>query len=259
MREVVLEEQGPVCTLRLRNDGRRNAISSDMWVRIGELAEQLAARDDVRVLVVRGWGDEVFSAGADISEFEAVRDAANTAHYDALVEESCRRVEALPFPTLAAIRGYCIGAGVSLAASCDLRYCEQSASFAVPAARLGLGYDYHGIERLAGLLGVAATREILYRASPISAGRALEVGLVHAVLPAAGLDAHVAAVVDELTANAPLTLRAVKACTRALTGPPGERDLDACNELVARCNESEDYREGRAAFLEKRKPVFRGR
>lgn len=259
MRDVVLEDEGTLCTLRLRNDDRRNAISADMWVRIGEIAEQLAAREDLRVLVVRGWGGEYFSAGADISEFDSVRDAGGTDSYDALVEESCRRIEQLPFPTVAAIHGYCIGAGLSLAASCDLRYCDREARFAVPAARLGLGYDYHGIERFVALVGVAATREILYRASRIDAARALAIGLVHAVLPARELDTHVEAVVAELLANAPLTLRAVKACTREMLRPAAERDTARCEELVRRCNESDDYREGRAAFREKRQPLFRGR
>lgn len=258
--DITVQDQGDRVILSLDNPARNNAISVGMWERLLQLADELAARDELRLVVFRGAGERAFSAGADISEFDRERgDADAVRAYDRLVENACQRVEALPVPTLAMIHGYCIGAGLSLAASCDLRLCDREASFALPAARLGLGYDFSGIERLVRLVGDAMAREILFTGSRLPAARALAMGLVHEVCDPAELADRVEALGERIRGNAPLTLRAFKACLGEIRRPPGERDVARCEALIDACNASDDYREGRKAFAERRDPDFKGR
>lgn len=258
--DITVQDQGDLVTLSLDNPGRNNAISVGMWQRLLELADELAARDDLRVIIFRGTGQRAFSAGADISEFDQQRsDAEAVRNYDRLVESACRRIEALPVPTVAMIHGYCIGAGLSLAGACDLRLCDRDASFALPAARLGLGYDFSGIERLVRLVGDAMAREILFTGDRMPAERAQAMGLVHEVCEPAALAERVEALAGRIRGNAPLTLRAFKACLGEIRRPPGERDVARCEALIDACNASDDYREGREAFAQRRDPVFKGR
>jgi len=258
--DITVQDQGDLVTLSLDNPARNNAISVGMWERLVTLVDDLAARDGPRLIVFRGAGEQVFSAGADISEFDRQRGDSDTVRaYDRLVESACRRVEALPVPTIAMIHGYCIGAGLSLASACDLRLCDHDASFALPAARLGLGYDLNGIERLVRLVGDAMAREILFTGSRMPAVRAQAMGLVHEVCERAGLATRVDALGDRIRGNAPLTLRAFKACLGEIRRPPSERDVARCEALIDACNASADYREGRRAFAERREPEFRGR
>ncbi|MDZ7839847.1 MAG: enoyl-CoA hydratase [Gammaproteobacteria bacterium] len=258
--DITVQDQGDLATLILDNPARNNAISVGMWDRLLQLADDLAARDGLRLIIFRGAGERAFSAGADISEFDQQRgDAEAVRAYDRLVESACRRVEALPVPTLAMIHGYCIGAGLSLAGACDLRLCDREASFALPAARLGLGYDFSGIERLVRLVGDAMAREILFTGARMPAARAQAMGLVHEVCEPADLAGRVEALAERIRGNAPLTLRAFKACLGEIRRPPGERDVARCEALIEQCNASDDYREGRKAFAERRDPEFRGR
>jgi len=258
--DIAVQDQGDLVTLSLDNPARNNAISVGMWERLVTLVDELAARDGLRLIRFRGAGERAFSAGADISEFDQQRgDAEAVRAYDRLVESACRRVEALPVPTIAMVHGYCIGAGLSLAGACDLRLCDRDASFALPAARLGLGYDLSGIERLVRLVGDAMAREILFTGSRLPAARAQTMGLVHDVCERAELAARVEALAGRIRANAPLTLRAFKACLGEIRRPPGERDAARCEALIDACNASDDYLEGRRAFAERREPVFKGR
>lgn len=257
---VELAERGERAVLELRNAPKNNAMSVGMWRELDAALARVRDSERLRVLVVRGHGQQAFCAGADISEFAAERaEPEQVRAYDELVERTCQRLEALPMPTLALIHGFCIGGGLALAAACDLRLCDHEATFALPAARLGLGYDLRGIERLVKLVGASGAKEILYTARPVDAERALAMGLVHRVAASAELADQVEELAERIRRNAPLSVRAMKCCVQELAKVESERDLERCRALVDRCNQSEDYREGRAAFVEKREPVFRGR
>lgn len=256
--DVAIKVEGAIAELRLRNPDRRNAISAAMWRRIAEFAGSADTRPDIRICILRGDGDQAFSSGADITGFDEARSGVLNAHsYDDLVEETCRAVEAMPQPTIALIKGACMGAGASLAASCDLRVASEDAFFAVPAARLGLGYDPRGIARFIRIFGTGITRQILYTAERIPADRAYALGIVHAIAPAANVDAVALSLARTIAANAPLTIKAAKASIRALVA--GDADLLAkAQRLGADADASSDYAEGRKAFAEKRPPRFTG-
>jgi enoyl-CoA hydratase len=256
---VEFETAGGVATLRLRNPSRRNAMSIAMWRQLAGLTADLAGREDVRVVIIRGDGEKAFSAGADISDFESKRSAGETARvYDDLVEDTCRAIEAIPQPTLALVVGACMGAGVSIAASCDLRVAAEDAFFSIPAARLGLGYDPRGIRRCLRVFGADATRELLFLADRLPARRAAELGVVSRLAPAAQIDALAAECTDRIAANAPLTIKAAKMAMRAHLAEDAVLLAEA-ERLYAAADASADYAEGRRAFAEKRIPRFTGR
>ena len=247
-----------VATLRLNNLAHRNAISSVMWNKIASFAQEVATRKDVRVVIVRGEGEDMFSAGADISDFATARSGEGNARaYDDLVENTCRAIEAIPQPTIALIFGGCIGAGSSVAASCDMRIAASDAFFAVPAAKLGLGYDPRGITRFIRVFGAGTTRQVLFTADRLPASRACELGAVHVIAPSADVTAFADALAQKIARNAPLTIKAAKAAIRALT--TNDTDLMAKAErFYAAADASADYAEGRLAFAEKRSPRFTG-
>jgi enoyl-CoA hydratase len=246
-----------IATLRLANPARRNAISTSMWKKLAGFADDVAGRRDVRVVLIRGDGDEIFSAGADISDFATARsDEGNARAYYDLVEESCRQIEAIPQPTIAMVCGGCFGAGSSVAASCDLRVATEDAFFAVPAAKLGLGYDPRGIARLTRVFGSGAARHILFTADRLPAQRAHALGVVHMIVPTSEINARAIELAQRISANAPLTVKAAKMAIRAFTDAP---DLLAeADRLYAAADASADYAEGRRAFAEKRLPRFTG-
>jgi enoyl-CoA hydratase/carnithine racemase len=199
-------------------------------------------------------------SGADISKFEDERASAEAVkQYNATTARAYTNLYDSPKPTIAMIRGYCIGGGLGLAACCDIRFCTEGSRFALPAARLGLGYSLTSIKRLADVVGFANAKDICLSARRYDAGEAQEMGLVHAVLPDAELEGHVEEYAAKMAANAPLTVAAMKRVFVELAKDPGDRDPDACQAAVDRCFASEDYVEGRQAFMEKREPQFRGR
>lgn len=242
------------------NPARRNAVSLDMWAAVPAILDRFEADPAVRVIVLRGEGDKAFVAGADISQFEQQRSSREgVAQYDAVSKQAALRLEQTEKPTIAMIRGFCIGGGVGLAADCDLRIAADDAKFGVPAARLGLGYGAEGVKRLMNLVGPANTREIFYTARHFTAAEGLAMGFFNRVTPADALEPYVRSYCAMIAANAPLTLKALKRTVAELSRSSGVEDRDLCARLVRDCFDSEDYIEGRRAFMEKRQPVFRGR
>jgi enoyl-CoA hydratase len=257
--KLIAEIRSSAGYLVLNAPKRRNALSLDMWLGIPEIIGRFENDPEVRSIVVTGAGGEAFAAGADISEFEDQRATADSAKaYDEATQGATRSIARCAKPVVAAVRGICFGGGVALAMACDLRIASDDSRFCIPAARLGIGYGYEGTGTLASKLGPAVATEMLFTARVYSAHEALLKGIVHAVAPAGDFEAFVAGYAATLAANAPLSIAAAKSVIRALVS----RDADerrAAEQRVADCMTSEDYREGRTAFLEKRKPRFQGR
>jgi enoyl-CoA hydratase/carnithine racemase len=242
------------------NPERRNAVSLEMWAGMSTILQRFAADDAVRVIVLMGAGERAFVSGADISQFEQQRSSAESiAHYDAVAGEAQRRLTTIGKPTIAMIRGYCIGGGLGIAIGCDLRIAAEGAKFGVPATRLGLGYGASGVKKLMDLVGPAYAKEIFYTARHFSSEEALAMRLVNRVVPADGLEADVRSYCATIAENAPLTMRAVKIAVEEMSRPSPEVDHARCEAAVKACFDSADYIEGRRAFMEKRRPVFQGR
>jgi enoyl-CoA hydratase len=256
---IRIEREGPIGWLVVDHAERRNALNAEMWRQIPALAEALNADSNVRVIVLRGQGDQAFVSGADISEFSELRIGAAAAQYDAENVAAFAALRALHKPLIALIHGFCIGGGVALSICADLRYAADDAVFAVPAARLGLGYPLSAAQNLIRVLGQAHAKELFFSARRFAAPEALRLGLLHGILPKAELDTHVREIALSIAENAPLTLRAFKLAAAELLKPAAERNDQAAESAVLDCFESADYREGVQAFLEKRKAQFAGR
>jgi len=239
---------------------RRNAMSLDMWQGLGAAAEAFEQDESVRLVVMRGAGGKAFASGADISEFEQHRsDAVQKASYDEIAARGHAGLAALSKPLVAMIEGFCVGGGLAIALAADVRLASSDARFAIPAARLGLGYDYRGLAALARLVGPSAAKDILFSGRFLEAGEALRLGLVNVVVDTAQLEAHVQAYAAQIAANAPLTIHAVKQAIRVFERYADTEAAESIAPLVLRCFDSQDYKEGRQAFLAKRAPHFTGR
>lgn len=243
--------------LVLNRPERRNALNAEMWAAIPPLMKALDGHPAVRVIVIRGAGPEAFAAGADISEFgEARNDAAAAARYERLNGEAFAAVRGCHRPVIAMVQGFCIGGGLALALACDLRIADSSALFALPPARLGLAYPLDGLRDLAATVGAAAAKEMIFTARRVKGEEALRLGLINRL--AADLGAETRALAAEIAGGAPLTITHAKRAIDFITGRPGHEDDADVAWHAARCFDSADYIEGRAAFAEKRKPLFSG-
>lgn len=248
-----------VGTLTIDQVRRRNALTLDMWRQFPELLARAEADPAVRVIVLTGAGELAFSAGADISEFGDKRAGVDaTVAYDEAVSRAMNAVADAGKPTIAAIRGICFGGGLALALCCHLQLAATDGRFRIPAAQLGLGYEFANVAKLVRRLGFAATTELLFTGAMVDAHEARRLGLVQQVFPAESFKADAGAYVATIAGNAPLTLRALVRALRELHRPEAERDGAAADALVARCFASSDYLEGQAAFREKRAPRFTG-
>ncbi|PSC03555.1 enoyl-CoA hydratase [Alsobacter soli] len=248
-----------VAELVIDNPARRNAMTLGMWRMLPELVARAEADRDVRVIVLAGAGDRAFCAGADISQFGQARDSeASVAAYDEAVAAGDAALVGASLPTVAAIRGACFGGGMGLAMACDLRFAATGSRFRVPAARLGLGYSFKGVRTLVQKLGFTVAADVMLSARIIEAEEAAALRILNQVWPAERFEEELAGRIGMIAGNAPLTLRAAKRALAELARPEAEQNSQAVADLVEACFRSADYREGQAAFREKREPVFRG-
>jgi enoyl-CoA hydratase len=251
---------GTTLHIRFNNPARHNALSVDMWGAVPPLLELARDDDRVRLVVFSGAGEKSFVSGADISQFEDMRAAREAvAQYEKMAEGALMAIHDFPKPTLACIRGYCIGGGVNVAISCDIRLASTDSVFAIPAARLGLGYRYSAMKNLVDLVGPGAAKDLFFTARRIDAAEARSLGLVTRICAPEALAGLLAEYTTAMAENAPLTVAAGKAITREILKPPADLDMALCVSLIRGCFESADYAEGRTAFMQKRKPVFTGR
>src|SRR4051795_10502065 len=258
--KILKHTAGGVGVITFNNPDKRNAMSLEMWEGFGEALTAL--RDDaaVRVVILRGGGGKAFVSGADISQFEKTR------HNAAASEAYARRSAAprallaeYPKPTIACIQGFCLGGGMQLAMLADIRSAAHSSQFGIPAAKLGIAYGYDGLRHLVSLVGPSWARLLMYTGMRIDSAEAVRIGLVDRVVPDTELWSATFDIARTISGNAPLAIQAAKITIAQVLKDPDKRDMDAISRTGIACMDSEDFREGRRAFMEKRKPRFRGR
>jgi enoyl-CoA hydratase/carnithine racemase len=239
---------------------RHNALSLEMWQGIGDVLESYAGDPDVRVAIMRGAGGKAFVSGADISEFDKNRATAEQeAAYGKIAGRANHWLATFDKPFIALIEGFCIGGGLATALSADIRIATPDSRFGIPAARLGLGYGFHGLAKLARVVGPARARDIMFSARFMEADEAHAMGLINFVHSRDEIEAATVEYAERIAANAPLTVRAAKAAVNAWERGSRDDDVKEVGRLVSECFDSEDYKEGRRAFREKRTPDFKGR
>ena len=257
--KLLAHKDGAAGWITFNNPAKRNAMSYDMWLGLDIALNDFIADPAIRVIVLKGAGDKAFVSGADISEFKEKRgNPEMVAEYNKVSVTIAQKLLNCPKPTLAMIRGFCMGGGLGTALACDLRICSDDSRFGIPAGKLGVGYKYTALKRLTDIVGPSYTAEIFYTARQFDAQEAKDMGLVNRVLPIDKLEDYVANYVNTIGGNAPLTLKAVKVCLGEIAKDDHQRDIGLCDRVVDECFASKDYAEGRTAFMEKRKPVFVG-
>ena len=256
---IIAGKAAGVGYLKLNQPEKHNAISYAMWVAIAEVMEAFRDDDEVRVVVMSGEGGHAFSAGADISEFSENRSTeAQIEAYEAAGHAAYDAITRFPKPVIARIEGYCVGGGLAVALCADIRIATDDSRFGIPAAKLGVGYSHKGLRPLVDLAGPTYAKEILFTAKRFTASEAQRMGLVNQVVARGEIDAFVEDYAQTIAANAPLTVKACKTVVAELLKDPADRDTALCEQVVDACFASEDYKEGRAAFMEKRAPRFTG-
>jgi len=256
---MIAEKEGHTGWITFNNPERRNAVSLEMWEALGVIVSDFQQDDNIRVIVLRGAGDKAFVSGADISEFEEKRNSpASEEEYAKKSALGSGMLYQLDKPLIAMIQGFCIGGGLAIALSADIRFATDDSKFGIPAAKLGLGYGYSGIKILSDLVGPSHAKDILFTARFMGAEEALRIGLINRIVSRDELESTVRDYARMIANNAPLTVKTAKAAVREAIKDPEDRDLARIAKMVDECFDSKDYAEGRSAFMEKRKPVFIG-
>ena len=258
--QLIVTKENGVGTIKFDNQPRRNAMTFEMWEGLGIVIEDFNSDPDVRVIVLSGEGGKAFCAGADISQFAEKRSSEDAVVlYNATTDHSSQVLATALKPTIAKIEGFCIGGGLGIAMCCDLRIANEQSTYAVPAAKLGLGYRADGLKRLVDVVGPSFAKDIFYTARQFTAQEAYNMGLINRVLPRTALDSYVNDYTKTIAGNAPMTISAARVVINEIMKDGAERDNELCDKVVDDCFASEDYKEGRTAFMEKRKPAFKGR
>ena len=258
--KIITKKDGAIGRIIFNNPDKLNAISLEMWEGMGKAVDQLEADPEVRVILVSGAGGVSFIAGADVSKYEEERMGENAQeHYAQTGERSLKALYNSTKVTIAAIDGWCIGGGVSVAVVCDLRYCSEKSKFGQPAMRYGIGYRYSSLRRLVDIIGVPATKDMLLGGLQFDAQEALAKGLVGRVVAQDAYGGFIEKTAASIAAGAPLTAKQVKFTLNTIMQDPDARDLETCEAMFQTCYASDDYKEGIRSFAEKRKPVFTGR
>src|SRR3954454_12369593 len=252
--------QDGVGIVTFNNPDKRNAMSLDMWEGLGHSLTELRDDPDVRVVVLTGAGDKAFVSGADISQFEKTRHNAEASEQYSKRSAAQRALLAdYPKPSIACIRGFCLGGGMQVAMLADIRFAAGNSQFGIPAAKLGIAYGYEGLRNLVSLVGPSWARLIMYTGMRIDAAEALRIGLVDRLLPDAQLWDATMEIARTISGNAPLAIKAAKITIAQVLKDPDKRDMNGVKQIGLQCMDSEDFREGRRAFMEKRKPEFKGK
>ena len=258
--KMLAETEEGIGYITFNQPEKRNAMSVAMWHGLSEILDAFAADDTVRAIVMTGAGTKAFVSGADISQFEQQRADGNAQlEYDRLTSAGRTKLAEFPKPVIARIRGFCLGGGLGIAMQADLRIAAVDSEFGIPAARLGIAYGFDMVRKLVSLVGPAHARTLLFTGSRIGAEEAQRIGLVNRVVADEDLNETVFDLARTIADNAPLSLRGMKLAVNESVKSESERDVAAVNAAVLACFDSADYREGRRAFMEKRKPVWQGR
>ncbi len=260
MNDILIERHGAVATVVFNRPRTRNAITLAMWTEIARVTRELGEDDAVRAVVYRGAGREAFASGADISEFEEQRkDASSIQHYGAQTEAAYAAVRACPKPTVAMIFGYCMGGAMGIAMGCDLRFAAAGSRFGIPAARLSIVYPPSAVGQLVDLVGPAYAKDILYSARVVHADEALAIGFIQRLVPADELERATYDYLRAVAENAPLSVHGSKVTIDLYLEGFDDTRRARIRALARAASESQDYKEGTRAFLEKRPPKFQGR
>jgi enoyl-CoA hydratase len=257
---ILVEQTGGIATVVFNRPKVRNAISLAMWGEIADIARRLGQDDGVRAILFRGAGQEAFASGADISEFKENRkDRESAVAYNKIVEQAEIAIRDCPKPTVAMIYGFCMGGGMALALACDLRFAAEGSRYGIPAARLGIIYDFDAVRQLVDLVGPAYTKDILFSARSLHAEEAFRIGLIQRLVPAEELETQTLDYLNKVAANAPLSIRGAKAQMAAIFDGANAEHQEQMKAARLATFDSEDYKEGTNAFLEKRPPRFTGK
>ena len=257
---ILVEQDGGIATVVFNRPQVRNAISLAMWGEIVQIMDRLSQDDTVRAILIRGAGHEAFASGADISEFKENRkDRESAIAYNKTVEEAEIAIRNCRKPTVAMIFGFCMGGGMAIALACDLRFAAEGSRFGIPAAKLGIIYDFDAVRQLVDLVGPAYTKDILFSARALHADEAFRIGLIQRLVPVAELEKLTLEYLKTVAANAPLSIRGAKAQMEAIFDGANARHREQMQAARLETFDSEDYKEGTRAFLEKRPPRFSGR